>query len=447
MRIRRRTRGQRSHGLVRTYVWLMLVCAALAVVPAAMLTMSKTVYEAYAQVVVNPTVTQSGSILGAAMPTEQEVAESGYVTRRAAAQLGLRPQDAEENIEVTVPVDANVLNFTYTADTANEAWRGARAFSETYVTYRNSGEQRPIAGLITPASLPEDPVTPDYALVLGVALIGGLALGFGAAYAWDHLSGRLRGAEDAGTRTGLPVLASLPHLSRQRARSSLGADPEMSTAFSQLASRIPGLVESRKEFTLLVTGATAHAGTSTVARQTAVALARMGKRVVLVSTDPSSAAIEESFGVPRLPGLSDLVAGRAVPEQALHDTAVSGLRVLPPGSSPNGERGSSHPQSLDDLQLLIWTLAADSIVIIDAPAVLSSASAAMLGYVADRILLVVDVAHGSRSSAREAVASLGHVADKVVGCVTNQPARVRSKRPSPRAAAAKRSSGVAAPAR
>ena len=58
MRIRRR-KGHRSHGLIRTYVWLMLVCTALAVVPAVALTTSQEVYEAHAQAVVNPTVTPS----------------------------------------------------------------------------------------------------------------------------------------------------------------------------------------------------------------------------------------------------------------------------------------------------------------------------------------------------------------------------------------------------
>lgn len=440
----RRSRGQRSHGLVRTYIWLMLVCTLLAVAAASLLTMSKTSYEAYAQVVVNPTITQSGSILGAAMPTEQEVASSGFVVRRAAAQLGIAAPDAEENIEVAVPVDANVLDFTYTATTAREAYVGARAFSETYVRYRNDGEQRPIARLITPASLPDEPVTPDYALILGAAVIGGLGLGFGAAFGWDRLAGRLRTVEDAGARTGLPVLASVPHLSKQRARSTLAADPEMAMAFAQLASRVPGLVESRKEFTVLITGASAHAGTSTIARQTAVALARMGRRVVLVGADPASSSIEESFGVPRSPGLSDLLAGLAVPESALHETAVPGLRVLTAGSSP--DQASAHPQSLDDLQLLVWSLAADSIVIIDAPATLSSAHAGLLGYVADRVVLVVDLAHGSRASAREAAACLSHVSDKVVGCVTNQPARIRRRAATTKPAAVKPATEVVAPA-
>ncbi|HSE54750.1 MAG TPA: hypothetical protein VLB03_03415 [Nocardioidaceae bacterium] len=422
----------------------MLVCTALAVVPAVALTTSQEVYEARAQAVVNPTVTPSGSILAPAMPTEQEVAQSGYVTRRAAARLGLRPEDAVENLEVTVPVDAHVLDFTYTADTAREAWQGARAFSETYVVYRNDGEQRLATRLITPASIPDEPVTPDYALIIGVALLGGLAVGFGAAYAWDRLSGRLRSVEDAGARTGLPVLASLPHLSRQRVRSTLAADPEMATAFSQLASRVPGLVESRKEFTLLVTGATAHAGASTIARQIAIALARMGKRVVLVCADPNSSGIEATFGIRSAPGLNDLVSGAATPEQAVHETAVPGLRVLPHGSVAGG-RGAA--QSLDDLQLLLWTLASDSIVVIDAPAVTRSGTAALLGYVADKALLVVDLAHGSRSSARDAAECLAHVSGKVVGCVTNQPARPRNQRPATRSTAAKSSREPVAPAR
>ncbi len=445
MRIRR-TRAQRSHGLVRTYVWLMIVCTALAVTPAILLTSSKTSYESTAQVWVKPTVTQSGSILSPSMPTEQEFARSGAVLTRAAARLGVDVTGLGEDVEVTVPVDANVLDFTYTAGTAAEAVDGAREVSMSYVHERNYTSSTPQVELITPAPLPDEPVTPDYALIIGVALIGGLGIGFAAAYAWDRLSGRLRSTEDVGARTGLPVLASLPHLSRQRARGGITPDPGMSRAFSQLASRVPGLVESRKEFTLLVTGATPHAGSSTIARQTALALARMGKRVVLVCGDPESWGIEKSLDVRRGPGLSDLIAGTATPDQALHDTAVPGLRVLPRGTA-GSMKGSATPQSLDDLQLLIWTLASDAIVVIDAPAVLRSASASLLGYVADRILLVVDLAHGSRASAHEASECLAHVADKVAGCVTNQPARASVKRPVVRPARATPATEAVASAR
>lgn len=420
MRIRR-SRGQRPHGMVRTYVWFMLFCLVASVTAAVMLTRSQTSYEAYASVLIRPTVTSSGSILGASMPTEQEMAQSGFVLRRVAARLGVPAQDAQSSVTIEVPVDAAVLDFTYTAATATDAFLGAKSFSESYVEYRNDGEDPPVARLITPASLPDEPVAHDYALIVGVAALGGLVLGFAAALAWDRLAGRLRTVEDAGVRTGLPVIASLPHLPRgRRTKSAVTGDPEMTMAFAQLASRVPGLVESRKEFVVMLTGATPHAGTSTVARQIAVALARMGKPVILVGADPDSTAVEESFAIARSPGLSDLLAGRAVSEEALHETTVPGLRVLPPGS---GSRRSS-PHSLDDLQLLVWSLAADSIVIIDAPAVLSSAHAALLGYVADRIVLVVDLARGSRSSASEAAACLTHVAAKVVGCVANQPARV-----------------------
>jgi Mrp family chromosome partitioning ATPase len=445
MRIRR-TRAQRSHGLVRTYVWLMIVCTALAVTPAILLTSSETSYESTAQVRVLPTVTESGSILAPSMPTEQEVARSGGVLTRAAARLGVDVAEIEESFEVTVPVDANVLDFTYTAATADKAVDGAREVSMSYVQQRNLTSDTSQVELITPAPTPDEPVSPDYALIIGVALIGGLGIGFAAAFAWDRLSGRLRSTEDVEARTGLPVLASLPHLSRERARGGIAPDPGMSWAFSQLASRVPGLVESRKEFTLLVTGATPHAGSSTIARQTALALARMGKRVVLVCADPESWGVEKGLDVRRGPGLSDLVAGTATPDQALHETAVPGLRVLPRGTSQPAKAGTS-AQSLDDLQLLIWTLSSDAIVVIDAPSVLRSASASLLGYVADRILLVVDLAHGSRASAREASECLAHVADKVVGCVTNQPARTAVKRPGVTPTKATKAAEAVAPAR
>ena len=40
----------------------------------------------------------------------------------------------------------------------------------------------------------------------------GAMLGAGCAFAWDRLSGKLRGSDDIEAQTGLPVIASVPAL-------------------------------------------------------------------------------------------------------------------------------------------------------------------------------------------------------------------------------------------
>ncbi|MGH2369393.1 MAG: hypothetical protein ACRDI2_14460, partial [Chloroflexota bacterium] len=143
------------------------------------------------------------------MGTEREIALSGEVARAAGGELGLTADAASGNLQVEVPVDTNVLEFSYSADTGEEAFRGAQVFTQAYVDYRN-GSQSSVAQIITPPSVPSEPTQPNLYLALALSLLVGLGLGVASAYAWDRLSPRLRDITDVEIHTGLPVLAAVP---------------------------------------------------------------------------------------------------------------------------------------------------------------------------------------------------------------------------------------------
>jgi capsular polysaccharide biosynthesis protein len=389
---------------------MMLATTALTVAFALAATRSAPQYQATAEILVGPTITPSGNYIPATMPTEQRVATSGSVVTAAASRLGMSTTQALKQVTVTVPVDTQLLDITFTAATPRRALEGATAFTREYLAYRNPPDTKhPVAAQVTPPNLPTSPVKPDYPLILGVAVIGGLMLGFGAAWSWDRVRGRLRTVADVRRSTGLDVIGTVPRLSKPGRLVEQPAPAER-PPFDLLVARVPGLAESREELSILVTGADHGSGTSTVALQTALALVRLGRRVVLVTTDQRVVAGLQRDGHRLSTAEAATWSGGGVRE-----TRIPRLQL----ASPTDDGGDA-AVGLDRLAQKIRTLALDSVVVVDGPpAELCTA----LALAVDRVLLVVGLGHGSRASATAARAALEHVADKVVGCVVTMPRR------------------------
>lgn len=420
---RLQARNWASWGLLRRYLGVVLSAALVAVLVAFAVTWARpTSYTSSSRVVVNPGTT-TGTPVVPDMGTEQQIAMSGNVARVAAARLGMSQHDALAGLSVTNPVATTILQLSYSASTPRIAQKGAAAFTTAYVDYLNvgSGGRSPVvAGVITPANLPVRPDPANYPLTLGVALLLGLAVGVGAAFLWDRKRDRLRGIGDVEAHTGLPVLASVPAFRQPDflSASDRGTE-EVAEVYGLFATQLPGVLRSRGGTSILVTSPSDGAGKSTTSAQLAASLALMGKEVVLVRADLRRPAVNGWFDLPSAPGLTDVLDGRVDLKDAVRATNIEGLRVVNAGSP----RLTGHTYfNTTDLHALLGRLTATSVVILDAPTVLRAAETAQIAEQVGLVLLVVDVRNGLRADAEGAVAALGHVRDKLVGCVANEPA-------------------------
>jgi Mrp family chromosome partitioning ATPase len=418
-------------GLLRIYAWLILAVTLATIAAALTLTaLRPPSYTSSSQVVVNPEAT-TGTPIAPDMGTERTIAMSGDVARSVASQLGVTTEAASQGLAVSVPLETSVLEISYTAASADVAVARATAFTNGYVEYRNEAQETPVAKVISQPTVPMAPTPPNYALMGGLGLVLGLALGIGAALVWDRVTGKLRSAQDAQAQTGLPVLASIPdlrlpgagHIMRMRGPQTPGA-----AAYGYLTAQLMHLTANRRSSCVLVTSPSPRAGKTTTAANFAMQLAGVGKQVVLVSADLHRPQLHEWFAVEESPGLVDVLAGHVTLERALHYTDVSGLKVLASGSA----RTPGELQfNLDDIQVLLGRLALMAeVVVIDASSVLEAAEVALLADRVDLILLVVDGRRGLRADAAAAVAALSHVKDKLVGSVLNSPQRPRRRRAS-----------------
>jgi Mrp family chromosome partitioning ATPase len=268
------------------------------------------------------------------------------------------------------------------------------------------------------------------ALVLG--LLAGLGLGAAIAFVWDQYSGRLKSVSDVEAATGLPVLAAIPTLRMEgpgRGAATVRQPAEGLEAYRQLADGLAGRLRESGASCLLVTSPTKQAGRTTIAVILAALFAADGMKVVLVSADPRGVRVDQLLGLQPQPGLIQVLNGSSSLDSALQASAVQRLSVLTAGG-PSGRARLGY--SLDDLALLLDRLAKSvDLIVIEAPPVLGAGvETVLLVQDVDLVLVAVDVRRGRRSDASLAVSYLGHVEEKLVGCVANDPGRYRYRRRS-----------------
>lgn len=99
----------------------------------------------------------------------------------------------------------------------------------------------------------------------------------------------------------------------------------------------------------LFTAAVPSAGTTTVLLNSAVTLAQMGKRVLVLDAHLREPAVAERLGIAPLPGLREVLGGVVALERAIRTTGVPNLLALTAGlpvSSPSARLAGEAMQSL-----------------------------------------------------------------------------------------------------
>jgi tyrosine-protein kinase len=389
--------------LLRTYAWLILTITLVTMAAATtIVALRPSTYASSSSVVVEPEST-TGTPLEPDMGTEQQIALSGEVATRAAARLGLPPDAAADGLSVSVPIETNALEITYSAGSPQEAFQGAKAFTKAYVTYRNEQTIGPdVARVITHPTFPSAPSSTNFPLVIGLSLVLGAMIGVGTALVWDKTTDRLRSVEDTEALTGLPVLASVPRLKsgKPNRMASRGGAPTLGAeALGYLTVQLTHVMTTRRASSVLVTSPSPGAGKTTMAVSVATALARLGKNVVFV----------------------DVLNGTTPLHQKLRAHDLDGLRVVT--CETDAAQGAVN-FNLEDLALLLAELTPSAdLVVVDAPTVLGAPDTPMLAELVDAVLLVVDLRYGRRDDATAAVSALSHVDHKLVGFVANRPRR------------------------
>jgi Mrp family chromosome partitioning ATPase len=118
--------------------------------------------------------------------------------------------------------------------------------------------------------------------------------------------------------------------------------PEHSLArqYQSLASNLTEQLPATRSRVLLFTAAEPGAGTTTVLLNLAIAVARQGKqRVVVVDANAHQPAVAERLGLPQVPGLAEVLAGRASLQDVLRESGQANLLALTAGHDTTARPG------------------------------------------------------------------------------------------------------------
>jgi capsular exopolysaccharide synthesis family protein len=168
---------------------------------------------------------------------------------------------------------------------------------------------------------------------------------------------------------------------------------------------------------LLFTSAGPGEGKSTVAANTAVALAQAGHRVVLVDCDLRKPVQHHVFSLNKK-GLTNCLVGESPASELLQDTEVANLRVLTSGPIPPNPAellGSSRMGvALDALKQIA------DFVVIDCPPTIAVTDACVMSRRADGVILVLDADTVRPEMAQKAKELLENAQAPILGAILNR---------------------------
>jgi polysaccharide biosynthesis transport protein len=170
---------------------------------------------------------------------------------------------------------------------------------------------------------------------------------------------------------------------------------------------------------LSVTSATPQEGKSTVSVNLATTLAEQGSEPVLViDADLRRPMVHHVFGLPRKPGLTDVLQGTATTLEAIRDSrAHSNLHVLPCGSPvTNAAELLGSPRFS---RLLGELRTRYGHIVIDTPPVLAVTDGVVVTRVVDGTIVVVRANQTDRAAVENAMDQLRNVNASLVGVILN----------------------------
>ena len=295
-----------------------------------------------------------------------------------------------------------------------------------------------VIGRATP---PTQPYKPNHTLNASLGLFAGMFFGFGFIVVRDKTNRMLRVPGDASMYLSVPELGAIPSADRTNVGSRshfpriLGGgsdEPELSRwtrpglVSESFRATIASIISRREGGSgprvLLITSPGPKEGKTVVTGNLGMALAKSGRKVLIVDADFRRPRLSRMFDASEGQGLKDiLVSDEQVEALNLRDyvksTFVPTLDVLPAGCGATAD-----PQFIQSSRLADALRAFRNqydFIFIDAPPTLPVADARFLSRFTDGVVLVVRANKTSRDAATAAIARLFADTLPVLGVVLN----------------------------
>jgi succinoglycan biosynthesis transport protein ExoP len=269
-----------------------------------------------------------------------------------------------------------------------------------------------------PATASEVSIKPNWKINLILGVVLGLVLAVSGVFVVEFFDNTFKDDQDVQRALPLPLLTTVPQLDGASPRRLPWLRALTVEAFLQLVTALR-YSSDKPLHTLAITSPNQGDGKTTVAMNTAIAMAEMEPKVLLVDADLRRPKLHERLGLAAGPGLSDLLVGEARPEEAVQPTKYDGLYFLSSGTPTPNPVKLIHSEKLREL--LENLLAEYRAIVFDTPALLPVYDAAVLAAKVDGAVLVVSANATDMPSTKKALQRLSAVQGvNMLGVVLNR---------------------------
>jgi uncharacterized protein involved in exopolysaccharide biosynthesis/Mrp family chromosome partitioning ATPase len=310
--------------------------------------------------------------------------------------------------------------------------------------------------IVNPAVKPFSPMNrPSYFQNGLLGILIGLLLGVVFSVVYESYDTSITTVEDIESILEVPVLGVIPFVGEKEIREEMDKDtegkfpqdPELFKAlftylvpdhFLTEAFRIlrTALLKVESARVIAISSPATREGKSFIMMNLAMAIAQMGKKVLVIDADFKVSMVNRLFGIPREPGLSDVIlrkvpfteAARSIVDLilgergfdfALSGTGLENVRILPTGSKA--------PMAREMLSVYIKDVFDEvkeikdfDFVLIDTPPILPVMDTVELSTHVDGVLLVYEAGKVPKMALRRAKTHIQNAGGRILGAVLNK---------------------------
>lgn len=429
--------------IVRHRWWLIAICPiAAALVAGVVSLLLPPVYEAHVALLVRPAQPLATTDPNVANLTTDQISRT-YATLmterpllvQVSNQLGItvRPEDLAKEITVTPQPNTQILdvavrdtNPALARDLANQLVAALVAevkvfqSQETQTPNSRTGDDLVV---VSPAVLPDRPVSPNVLLNVGIAFVAGLLVALGIALLLDYLDQSIKSDDELTERVGLSAVGHIAFVPAGQGKRgelvTLDASSHASEAYKALRTSLLFSGVDHELKVIVITSAEQGEGKSRTASNLAVALAHSENKTLLVDADFRRPSQHRIFGRIRNVGLSNLLLKDVKEKDAITSVeTVPNLWLLTSGPTP------PNPSELlgsGRMRELMARLSEDfQYVIVDTPPVNAVTDASILAASAGGTILVVEQRRTTVPALIRARQTLDRVGAHTIGVVMNK---------------------------
>jgi capsular exopolysaccharide synthesis family protein len=277
----------------------------------------------------------------------------------------------------------------------------------------------PDVKVLDPAVAPTRPSANNRLRLIGMGMLGSLALALGLAILLDRMDKRVRYPDQVEKDLGLAILGAVPQIRR---RGKLAQNPEEAAqvveAFRTIRLNVTHTLGSAAgPVSLTISSPSPGDGKSLVAANLALSFAESGYKVCLLDGDIRRGELHRSFGVERKPGLLDHLSGNAQFEHIMRSGGHPNLTMIPCGT--RFERGPEMLGSEQMAKLMQALQRRFNCVIVDSPPLGAGVDPFVLSTLTHNVMLVVRSGETDRGFATAKLKLFERLPVNVLGAVLN----------------------------